>query len=153
LQDDEHPVRVPAVVLLFIVFASFSAFSVAFSFPIWAIALYAVGPIALFLTIFMFKRRTDLPVVFQCPFVPWVPCAGIYINMLLIVSLSPASWERVFLWTIVGLVIYFGYGIRYSRQGAYERRMSAVQRGTVQGSGSAVVGHAEKATTVYGSIY
>ena len=63
----------------------------------------------------------DIPNGFKTPLVPFVPCIGIYINILLIISLDIWSLIRVLLWTVVGMIIYFGYGIRYSKQGAYER--------------------------------
>jgi hypothetical protein len=143
---------VPAVVLLFVLFAALSAFSVAFDFPIWAIVLYTVPVLIMFCSIFMFKLRTDLPATFQCPFVPFVPCLGVYINMFLIVSLSPASWARVFIWTILGMVIYFAYGIRYSRQGEHERsKADAASNFSVGSTGT--IQSEQQAATLYGTLY
>ena len=63
----------------------------------------------------------DIPNGFATPLVPIVPCVGIYINLFLVFSLDPLALLRVVLWTILGMCIYFLYGIRYSRQGVYNR--------------------------------
>lgn len=53
--------------------------------------------------------------VFICPFVPWLPCLGIFTNLYLITSLDWESYVRIVVWTVIGFTIYFLYGIRYSR--------------------------------------
>jgi hypothetical protein len=67
----------------------------------------------------------DIPTGFKAPGVPIIPCIGIYINIILILSLDFWSLVRVFLWTILGMLIYFFYGIRYSKQGAYQRLLDS----------------------------
>jgi len=47
--------------------------------------------------------------------VPIVPCLGIFVNVYLTVSLSAGAWYRLLIWTALGSIIYFGYGIRNSR--------------------------------------
>jgi len=54
---------------------------------------------------------------FRCPFVPVVPILGIGLCLLLMLSLPAANWYRLFGWLAIGLVIYFGYGMRHSTLG------------------------------------
>jgi APA family basic amino acid/polyamine antiporter len=51
---------------------------------------------------------------FRCPFVPVVPILGIVCCLMLMLSLPAANWWRLFAWLGIGLVIYFGYGMRNS---------------------------------------
>ena len=52
---------------------------------------------------------------FVCPFVPWLPCAGVWANLYLICSLPIDAVYRVLVWTVVGFVIYFCYGMSHSK--------------------------------------
>jgi APA family basic amino acid/polyamine antiporter len=61
------------------------------------------------------RRRPDLPRPFRTPWVPFVPIMGILISMLMMVSLPLNTWIRLFIWLVIGLVIYFLYSRRHSR--------------------------------------
>ena len=52
---------------------------------------------------------------FMTPFVPLVPCIGVFANFHLIASLPMAAILRLIVWTAVGFAIYFGYGITNSK--------------------------------------
>ena len=62
-------------------------------------------------------RRTDpgrhRP--FRVPFVPVFPILGVIFCAALMLSLPVLTWLRFFVWLIIGLVIYFLYGIRHSK--------------------------------------
>jgi basic amino acid/polyamine antiporter, APA family len=60
-------------------------------------------------------RRPDLPRPFRVPWVPVVPILGILISFALMASLPLDTWLRLIIWLIIGLVIYFTYGIKHSR--------------------------------------
>jgi APA family basic amino acid/polyamine antiporter len=51
---------------------------------------------------------------FRTPWVWFVAPAGIVTCGLMMVSLSNATWIRLVVWTILGLVIYFAYGHRHA---------------------------------------
>ena len=51
---------------------------------------------------------------FRAPLVPFVPIAGILTCVLLMFSLGPENWYRLFGWLALGLVIYFSYGRKHS---------------------------------------
>ncbi len=61
-------------------------------------------------------RRTapDAPRPFRTPWVPAVPILGALICLAQMVGLPLATWERLFIWLAIGLVVYFGYSRRSS---------------------------------------
>jgi APA family basic amino acid/polyamine antiporter len=65
------------------------------------------------------------PRPFRCPFVPFVPIAGILCCLVLMLSLPAANWLRLFGWLAIGLVIYFCYGMWHSVQGQSLRGVPA----------------------------
>jgi basic amino acid/polyamine antiporter, APA family len=61
-------------------------------------------------------RRThpDFARPFRCPWVPFVPIAGIASCLLLMFSLPAENWDRLGIWLGIGLLIYFLYGRKHS---------------------------------------
>ncbi|KAI4500245.1 hypothetical protein M0802_004662 [Mischocyttarus mexicanus] len=53
---------------------------------------------------------------FQVPMVPLIPGLSILFNVGLMFHLSLLTWLRFFVWMIVGMLIYFLYGIHYSKE-------------------------------------
>jgi basic amino acid/polyamine antiporter, APA family len=60
-------------------------------------------------------RDPHRPRPFRCPLVPWVPLASIICCIALMIPLPPITWLRFVGWLVLGLVIYFAFGIRNSR--------------------------------------
>jgi APA family basic amino acid/polyamine antiporter len=60
-------------------------------------------------------RRPDLERPFRTPLVPVVPILGILVSLGLMASLNGVTWIRLFVWLVIGLVIYFTYGIKHSK--------------------------------------
>lgn len=89
--------------------------------PIGELAeLVNIGVLAAFIVIcasIMVLRRTrpELPRAFRTPWVPFIPIVGIAFSIWLISGLPLQTYERFGLWLLIGLVVYFGYGIRHSR--------------------------------------
>jgi APA family basic amino acid/polyamine antiporter len=52
---------------------------------------------------------------FRTPLVPFVPIMGILICGYLMSGLPWATWERLIVWLVIGLVIYFTYGKAHSK--------------------------------------
>ena len=52
---------------------------------------------------------------FRVPFVPWTPIISIVACVYLMFKLPRVTWERFGIWLVVGLAVYFLYGIRHSR--------------------------------------
>jgi len=61
------------------------------------------------------KKRPDIPRPFKTPLVPWVPLAGAAICLVQMFSLPIETWERLIIWMVIGLVIYFTYSHRKSK--------------------------------------
>ena len=60
-------------------------------------------------------RHPEIPRAFRTPWVPLVPVLGIGFSIWLLTHLPWATWERFLIWVVVGLLVYFGYGLRHSR--------------------------------------
>jgi len=52
---------------------------------------------------------------FRTPLVPLVPILGILVCGYMMYGLPGATWERLIVWLVIGLVIYFTYGRRNSK--------------------------------------
>ena len=64
----------------------------------------------------LIMRRThpDAERPFRAPFVPAVPILGVLFCLVLMFSLPPENWLRLFIWLAIGFAIYFGYGKKHS---------------------------------------
>jgi basic amino acid/polyamine antiporter, APA family len=63
------------------------------------------------------KQRPDAHRPFRCPAVGIVAPLGIAVNLLMTLFLPGDTWMRLVVWLVIGLVIYFVYGMRHSVQG------------------------------------
>jgi APA family basic amino acid/polyamine antiporter len=61
------------------------------------------------------RTRPDLPRPFRMPLVPLLPALSAIVAFVLMLGLPRATWERLFIWMALGVVIYFVYGFRRSR--------------------------------------
>jgi len=59
-------------------------------------------------------KEPNRPRPFRTPFVPVVPILGIVVCVFLMSRLPVEAWERLIIWLILGLAIYFFYGRRHS---------------------------------------
>ncbi|MFD2493543.1 amino acid permease [Amycolatopsis jiangsuensis] len=64
------------------------------------------------------RRRPEAPRTFRVPFSPVTPILGVACCAYLMISLDGATWLVFGGWMLLGLALYFGYGIRRSRLGA-----------------------------------
>ena len=62
----------------------------------------------------MRKTHPDAERPFQAPFGPIVPLLGIASCLVLMFSLPAENWLRLAVWLVIGLVIYFSYGLGHS---------------------------------------
>jgi APA family basic amino acid/polyamine antiporter len=62
-------------------------------------------------------RRTspEIERPFRTPGLPWVPILGALFCIAQMVALPPQTWERLIIWLVIGLLIYFAYGKRRAR--------------------------------------
>ena len=83
-------------------------------------ALVNLGTLAAFLVVCLGvvslrKSQPDLPRPFKMPLSPWLPLLAAAICFYLMLSLSKITWLSFFIWTTLGLLIYFLFGIRKSK--------------------------------------
>jgi APA family basic amino acid/polyamine antiporter len=60
-------------------------------------------------------REPNLPRRFKTPAVWFVAPAGAVSAIVLMASLPWKTWERLIVWFLIGIVVYFAYGVRHSR--------------------------------------
>lgn len=75
---------------------------------LFAFVLVSIGVIVLRKTMPNVERK------FKCPGVPYTPILTIFFCIYLMASLQLITWIRFAIWLLVGLVIYFLYGIKHS---------------------------------------
>lgn len=52
---------------------------------------------------------------FETPVLPIAPCLTVLTNGILITSMQPLTWLRFVIWSVIGLIIYLGYGMWFSK--------------------------------------
>ena len=74
-------------------------------------------------------RRThpELPRPFKAPWSPLVPALSAVVSLALMLSLPARTWTRLFVWMVIGVAIYFGYGQRRSRLSEHTKRAAVSQ--------------------------
>lgn len=88
------------------------------------IELVSIGTLAAFVIVcvsVIVLRRT-MPHVkrpFRTPWVPAVPIGGILICGAMMAGLPLATWIRLGVWFLIGLVVYFGYASRHAKASAW----------------------------------
>ncbi len=76
---------------------------------LFAFVLVCIGIIV------MRKTHPELPRPFRTPLVPFLPIAGVIVNLLLMAGLGWENWTRLFVWMAIGMAVYFGYSRHHSR--------------------------------------
>ncbi|MFQ5816420.1 MAG: amino acid permease [Terriglobia bacterium] len=90
-------------------------------FPIGELAkLVSIGTLFAFVLVcggvwVLRYTQPDIPRSFKTPWVPWIPLLGVVSCFYLMVGLPWGTWRRLVIWMVIGLLIYFAYGIRHSR--------------------------------------
>ncbi len=74
-----------------------------------AFAMVCIG------VIWLRQTRPDLPRPFRTPWVPVLPAVGALVCLYLLANLPQGTLKNLFYWMLLGLVIYFGYGMRHSK--------------------------------------
>uniref|UniRef100_A0A9L0IJD1 Cationic amino acid transporter C-terminal domain-containing protein n=1 Tax=Equus asinus TaxID=9793 RepID=A0A9L0IJD1_EQUAS len=75
------------------------------------------------------QRRQD---TFQVPMVPLTPALSILLNIFLMLHLSYVTWLYFSIWLLIGLAVYFGYGIWHSKENQWEQPGLTVPHGSLE---------------------
>jgi APA family basic amino acid/polyamine antiporter len=81
---------------------------------LFAFAVVSIGTLVLRIT----QPGLDRP--FKAPAIWFVAPAGAATSVFLMFGLPADTWARLAIWLVIGLVIYFSYGVRHSRIAAVE---------------------------------
>ncbi|XP_017886052.1 cationic amino acid transporter 4 [Ceratina calcarata] len=73
---------------------------------------------------------------FRVPMVPLVPALSILFNIGLICRLSFLTWFRFLVWMVIGMLIYFLYGIHYSKEASSPNSYSILMATSEAGRGA-----------------
>jgi APA family basic amino acid/polyamine antiporter len=76
----------------------------------------------------MRRINPQVPRPFRTPFVPAVPVLGMVSNLLMMFYLGWENWLRLFVWLVIGLIIYARYGRHHSRLALQTRNAAAPRR-------------------------
>jgi len=60
------------------------------------------------------KKQPDLHRPYKVKHLTLVALAGLFFNILLMFSLDGQTWLRLLIWSIIGLAVYFWYGVKKS---------------------------------------
>ncbi|HTI06851.1 MAG TPA: amino acid permease [Gemmatimonadales bacterium] len=61
------------------------------------------------------RREPNLPRAFKTPAVYFVAPLGAISALYLMISLPWTTWRRLIIWFVIGMILYFAYGVRHSR--------------------------------------
>ncbi|KAH9514073.1 Cationic amino acid transporter 2 [Bulinus truncatus] len=106
--------------ILIVCFAAFAIFGADYleQLETWAIfmaTLLALLP-TLCLVVLQRQPQSEATLAFKVPFIPYIPAISVLINVYLMLKLSAMTWVRFGVWMAIGFLIYFGYGIRVTKE-------------------------------------
>ncbi|XP_029917857.1 cationic amino acid transporter 2 [Myripristis murdjan] len=85
---------------------------------VWSLVCVSILAFLLVVSVFFIWRHPQnaTRATFMVPLLPVLPVMSVFINVYLMVQLGADTWLRYAIWMLVGFIIYFGYGIRFSVQ-------------------------------------
>ncbi|XP_064642630.1 cationic amino acid transporter 2-like [Lineus longissimus] len=90
---------------------------------------------------------------FKVPGLPWFPCIGIFLNIYLILNLSPITLARMAVWLAIGFVLYFAYGVKHAGEARWADQElvfeAHVDEDSVLTETSSAYGDASEEKTIY----
>ncbi|CAH1099309.1 unnamed protein product [Psylliodes chrysocephalus] len=90
---------------------------------------------AFLLILVSFQPTTKLSKGFSVPLIPWIPGISIFTNIYLMAHIQKDTWIKYGYWMIIGLLIYFAYGLWHSMErDADEEQSRAINRRRVDSS-------------------
>lgn len=103
----------------------------------WIVLLFSfLAIVALIsLAIIAVHQQSTEGLRFKVPLVPLIPACSIVANVALMIHLNPMTWVRFGTWMIIGLVIYFAYGMRNSKENAILTTYSSLLKNSASRSG------------------
>lgn len=113
-----------------IIIVGTAAAMIAAFFPLNSIIeLVNIGTLSAFIflalsIIILRKQKPDIPRKFKCPLVPIIPILSIVFCSFLIFQLSHITLERFIISLLIGIAVYFVYGMKNSKLRQYDTDIS-----------------------------
>ncbi|XP_054159115.1 cationic amino acid transporter 4-like [Oppia nitens] len=88
---------------------------------------------------YTFQKQNMVPLggdTYKVPLVPLVPVLSIFFNIGLMINLQTLTWLRLIVWMIVGLFVYFCYGINHSKIDNNFKQLQSINSENVRKWGS-----------------
>ncbi|XP_070561461.1 cationic amino acid transporter 4-like [Ptychodera flava] len=84
----------------------------------WAIVLVILFSFMVItsFTLIILHNQNTASLTFKVPLVPFVPALSMFCNAVLMMKLQYMTWIRFAVWVTVGMILYFTYGIRHSKE-------------------------------------
>ncbi|GAM25443.1 hypothetical protein SAMD00019534_086180, partial [Acytostelium subglobosum LB1] len=112
---EHHLIQSSWLLLVMVFFACLFGWASSRSWNIGFQIGFAV-PIITIIVLLALRPQVNVPTqTFKTPLTPILPCLGVVANTYIIMHLDVESFYRVLVWTAIGCIIYFGYGIRHSK--------------------------------------
>ncbi|KAM6907523.1 high affinity cationic amino acid transporter 1 [Xenentodon cancila] len=101
----------------------FSILTVQGSGATWSIVVLTVIFIVCLILVFIIWRQPEskTKLSFKVPLLPFIPVLSMFVNVYLMMQLDRGTWVRFSIWMVIGLAIYFCYGIHHSAEAAHAR--------------------------------
>ncbi|XP_029029764.1 high affinity cationic amino acid transporter 1 isoform X2 [Betta splendens] len=84
----------------------------------WNIAGLSVISLACLVLTFIIWRQPEskTKLSFKVPLLPFIPVISMFVNVYLMMQLDRGTWIRFSVWMVLGLIIYFCYGLHHSTE-------------------------------------
>jgi APA family basic amino acid/polyamine antiporter len=73
------------------------------------------------------KTDPDMKREFRTPWVPVIPILGVLVCGAMIFGLGWTNWLRLFVWLLIGFIVYFSYSRKHSKLNNPEKAVSDKQ--------------------------
>ncbi|CAK6968891.1 high affinity cationic amino acid transporter 1-like [Scomber scombrus] len=113
----------------------FSVVAVQGGFAPWSVSVLSIIMVVCLIVTFIVGRQpqSKVKLAFKVPLLPFIPVISMFINVYLMMQLDRGTWIRFAIWMVIGLVIYFGYGIRNSAEASLTRSDTFTPACTIKG--------------------
>lgn len=109
--------------LLGVLILAFSILAVQGGIAQWNMAILSIIFMVCLLLVFVVWRQPEskTKLSFKVPLLPFIPVISMFVNVYLMMQLDTGTWIRFSIWMVIGMVIYFCYGLHHSAEAAINR--------------------------------
>lgn len=100
--------------------------TIAIAIPAGLFPVEILGQLVSMMTLFIFavvclgvlilrKTHPEFKRPFKVPLVPWIPLLGVLTCAGQMIFLPSVTWLQLIVWFVIGIIVYFSYGIKHSK--------------------------------------